>query len=115
MKARKIFLFAWAFVLPLWGLLAAAQTPPDLQPVPDIPPPPGAVSDPSLEPQITILQHGQDRIEEYRVRGRLYMIKVTPGTGVSYYMVDSRGDGQFRRIDELAPQLMVPLWLIFSF
>ena len=34
-----------------------------------------------------------DQIEEYRVAGQLHVVKVTPVTGPTYYLVDSNGDG----------------------
>ncbi len=105
-------------ILLLAGILAMgpalAQDRPQLQPLPEIPPPPG-MPDTDLEPQVTITIRGEDRVEEYRIRGRLYAIKVTPPHGKSYYLVDVRGDGQLVRYDDLSPNLMVPLWLIFTF
>ena len=85
-----------------------------LQPLPEIPPPPG-LPDTALEPQVTITTRGEDRVEEYRIRGRLYAVKVTPPHGRAYYLVDIRGDGQLVRYDDLSPNFMVPMWLIFSF
>ena len=93
---------------------ALAQERPGLQPLPEIPPPPG-MPDTTLEPQVTITTRGEDRVEEYRIRGRLYAVKVTPPHGKSYYLVDVRGDGQMVRYDDLSPNFMVPMWLIFSF
>jgi len=93
---------------------ALAQEMAKLEPVPDIPPPPGIV-DPELEPQVTIKQKGEDKIEEYRVGGRLYMIKVTPSHGTPYYLVDERGDGVFNRHDILNPSFVVPMWMIKEF
>jgi len=85
-----------------------------LEPLPDIPPPPGVV-DTDLEPQITIVQRGDERIEEFRVKGRLYMIKVTPPHGKPYFLIDQRGDGQMRKYDDLSPNFQVPLWVIHEF
>lgn len=85
-----------------------------LEPLPDIPPPPGMV-DADLEPQITIVQRGDERIEEFRVKGRLYMIKVTPTHGKPYFLIDQRGDGQMRKYDDLSPNFQVPLWVIHEF
>jgi hypothetical protein len=103
----------------LAGLLAipgafAQDKSPRLEPLPDIPPPPGMV-DPALEPQITIVQRGEDRIEEFRIRGRLYMIKVTPPHGRPYFLIDQRGDGQMRKYDDLSPNFQVPMWVIHEF
>lgn len=111
--------YLYAFAVLLAALPAAAsavdETPPKLEPVPDIAPPPG-VKDTDLEPQVTITRKGGDKIEEYRIRGRLYMIKVTPRNGGRpYYLVDPRGDGQMRRYDDLSPNLVVPMWMIKEF
>jgi hypothetical protein len=92
----------------------AQDRPAGLEPLPDIPPPPGMV-DPALEPQITIVQKGEDKIEEFRIKGRLYLIKVTPSHGKPYYLIDPKGDGQMLRFDDLSPNFMVPMWVIHSF
>lgn len=104
-------LLASALAIPI---AFAQNKPPRLEPLPDIPPPPGMV-DPALEPQITIVQRGEDRVEEFRIRGRLYMIKVTPPHGKPYFLVDQRGDGQMRRYDDLSPNFQVPMWVIHEF
>jgi len=92
----------------------AADKAPRLEPLPDIPPPPGMV-DLDLEPQITITRRGDERVEEFRVKGRLYMIKVTPPHGRPYYLIDQRGDGQMRKYDDLSPNFQVPMWVIHTF
>ncbi|MEW5893987.1 MAG: DUF2782 domain-containing protein [Pseudomonadota bacterium] len=93
---------------------AFAAEPPQLVPVPDIPPPPGMVET-APAPDITIIQRGQDKVEEYRIKGQLYMIKVTPPHGRPYYLVDPKGNGQLVRYDDLSPNLMVPMWMLFQF
>jgi hypothetical protein len=101
------------------GLPAAAQTgskPPVLLPLPEPPPPPpGYEPDPLLEPQVTILKRGTDTVEEYRIGGRLYMVKVTPASGASYYLVDYRGDGTFSRQDNFDSGIRPPMWVIYQF
>ncbi len=100
------------------SLSAAAQktAPPKLEPLPEPPPlPPEIAGDPELEPQITIIRRQTETIEEYRVNGRLTMVKVTPKTGRPYYLVADGTDGSFVRRDSLDTGLKVPLWLLFSF
>ncbi len=96
-----------------------AQTeaaPPALQPLPEPPPPPpGYEPDPALEPQVTILKRGEDTVEEYRINGRLYMIKVTPPHGTPYYLIDRQGEGVFHRQDSLSTDIRPPMWVIFTF
>jgi len=81
------------------GVRAQDQALPDPGPPPDAPadvplPPKELDSSARLEPTVTIStdESGQV-IEEYRVQGAVYMVKVTPTTGVPYYLFDSDGDG----------------------
>ena len=101
------------------SLPVVAQTrPPNLEPLPEPPPPPpGMVEDSALEPQVTIKRRGEDRVEEYRMNGKLYMIKVTPAHGVPYYLVDPKGDGGFVREDLGVGDkgIAVPMWVIKTF
>ncbi|MCX9154713.1 DUF2782 domain-containing protein [Niveibacterium sp. 24ML] len=93
---------------------AFAQTPPKLEPIPEPPPPPPGVVDASEEPEINVSTRGEDKIEEYRIKGKLYMIKVTPKVGQPYYLVDQKGDGVFAPTGEGQQNLSVPMWLIKS-
>ena len=98
--------------------LAAAQEskPANLQPLPEPPPPPaGQELDPALEPQVTIIQRGGEKVEEYRINGQLYMMKVVPAKGPAYYLVDQKGDGQFARQDNLDSGVRPPMWIIHEF
>ena len=70
---------------------------------------------PEAEPQVTIIKRGGNTFEEYRVNGRLYMVKVTPAHGRPYYLIDDRGDGRFTRQDHLDPGVRVPQWVLFEF
>jgi hypothetical protein len=95
---------------------AAQQRPGGLQPIPEPPPPPPGMADPSMEPQVTIIKRGEDKVEEFRVRGKLYMIRVTPPHGKPYYLVDRQGNGAWARQDALdSGSLAVPQWVIGTF
>ncbi|MDQ7988856.1 MAG: DUF2782 domain-containing protein [Candidatus Dactylopiibacterium sp.] len=83
-----------------------------LEPIPDPPAPPGLAGD--GEPEITIRNRGTDRYEEYRVRGQLYMIKVTPMGGKPYYLVSRERGGAFERVDDLNRARMVTQWVLLS-
>jgi hypothetical protein len=94
----------------------AADRPRDLQPLPVTPPaPPGVAADADLEPQVTIVKKGKTRVEEYRVRGRLYMMKVYPVVGKPYWLIDHRGDGKLSRQDHLDNGVRPPQWVLFEF
>jgi len=93
---------------------AAAERPGNLQPAPDLPPPPDFSLDPALETQITIIKRGTDTVEEHRVGGKLFMLKVTPATGVPYYLIDEKGDGKMTRQDSFDSGIRPPMWVIHS-
>lgn len=97
------------------ALSAFAQADKKLQPLPEVPPPPPGVNlEADLEPQVTITKKGEDKVEEYRINGRLYMMKVTPANGPSYYLVDEEGKGDWARRDTIGPNIKPPMWLIKS-
>ncbi len=96
--------------------IAAEAPPPDLQPLPPPPKLAANVQDDDLEPQVTIVKKKDMVVEEYRVGGKLYKIKVNPKIGKPYYMIDERGDGKFSRQDGPdAANMRPPRWVIFSF
>lgn len=94
---------------------AAQKRPADFQPLPEPPPPPPGMVDAGPEPQVTIVKRGQDKVEEFRVNGRLYMMKVTPPHGRPYYLIDNQGDGKWSRHDGIETGLRVPQWVIGTF
>ena len=108
-----------ALALLLAASAAAQQSkPPVLEPLPADALPPQVRIDPSLEPAITIIQRGGDKIEEFRVRGRLYMVRVTPPGGTPYVLIDHQGDGKFASPTQGpadAHGISVPLWVIGTF
>ncbi len=96
--------------------LADTAAPPGLQPLPEPPAPPaGYEPDPSLEPQVTITKRGEEKVEEFRVNGKLYMLKVTPPHGIPYYLIDDQGSGQFSRRDDVGGNVRVPMWVLGTF
>jgi hypothetical protein len=98
--------------------------PPGLEPVPDGPPDlPKNDSITNLphnpevhtDPNVTIRQDGENKIEEYRVNGRLYAIRVTPKVGPPYTMVDNKGDGHFEPSDPAGVTVRPPRWTLLEF
>ncbi len=102
------------------ALAAGAQSqsrprPPGTTPLEE-PPPPMVEPDPALQPQISVRKEGDQEITEYRVNGKLYMMRVTPKNGRPYVMMDHKGDGTFSKQDNtLAPHLVVPQWVLLEF
>jgi len=92
--------------------LAHAQEKPAQDPLP--PPAISPYGDDGIEPDVTITHHGEDRYEEYRVHGHLYMIKVTPRVGPPYYLVARDKDGNFERRDDLGKRFTIPQWVLLK-
>ena len=87
-----------------------------LQPLPAVPPPPPEMQafDAAMEPQVTIVKQETETREEYRIKGKLYMIKVTPAVGPAYYLVDRQGNGSFVEADIAPNPVRPPMWVIHS-
>jgi len=106
----------------LTGAVQAADPPKfkDLPPPPERvkdyqPPAPPPIDENNLpEPEVVITTRGEDRHEEYRLGGRLYMVKVTPRIGKPYYLIDREGRGDFMRSD-LEPAVNPPQWILKKF
>lgn len=95
----------------------ARPRPPGTMPLDEPPPPPPmAEADPQFEPQVTVRTEGDQTIQEYRVRGKLYMVRVTPKHGRPYILMDQKGDGTFMRQDNpLDTGVRVPAWVLLEF
>ncbi len=103
-------------ILFLSGLCGAALAdqpePADLH---SLPPPLIDLNEAVDEPQVTITKQSEQTVEEYRVAGKLYMIKITPKIGKPYYLVDDQGDGKFARMEGLDSGVRPPRWVIHNF
>jgi hypothetical protein len=100
-----------------WPLPVVAKEPPaNLQPLEEVPPPPviGADENAAAEPEITIIKKQGETVEEYRINGQLYMLKVTPAHGVPYYMHKEDSNGGWL-MDGPDQPLSIPKWTIFRF
>ena len=54
--------------------------------------------------------------QEYRVRGKVYMQRVTPKHGRPYVLMDHKGDGTFTKQDNtLDNGVRVPQWVLLEF
>jgi hypothetical protein len=69
--------------------------------------------EPESSGEVTIEGGKPDIVEELRVNGQLYAIRVTPTHGVPYYLVDSDGDGDLEtRKNDTDSDLLIPAWVI---
>ncbi len=106
-------------LLLLSGLLFSAgiqakEAPADLQPLEEVPPPAIFNGEDPDAPEVTIIKKETETVEEYRINGQLYMIKVTPNHGVPYYLHKEDQNGEWIN-DGPNPPLSIPKWTIFRF
>jgi hypothetical protein len=92
----------------------AQQRPPRLEPLPEAPPPP-LIRDGADDPRVVIKPQEGDKVEEVRDGGRVVMLKVTPPSGVPYYLLDVLGNGSWTRRESLDTGNRVPMWTIKTF
>jgi len=107
MSPLKFIALSGAFIFPL-GVFAVDDTPPSLNkeernftsttntPKSEaLPTLPDEASDSRNipQPEVRIIRKKDAVVEEYRVKGNLRFIKITPSVGKPYYMVDTDGDG----------------------
>jgi hypothetical protein len=98
-RRRLRMLVLGAAAAGLWVGPAVAQNdlekPPPLPPedAADVPIPP-KIQGEQIEPTVTIREEEDRRIEEYRLNGQVYMVKITPRVGAPYYYIDTDGDGK---------------------
>ena len=107
---------AAALLMMLCAAAGAQQRLPQLEPLPEPPPPPplpaGAESD---EPRVQIPVQKGDRVEPVRRNGVVVAVKVTTPGGLTYYLVDTTGNGNWMRRESLEDGLAVPMFPIFIF
>jgi hypothetical protein len=99
----------------LVSLPLAAQQPPKLEPLPELPPPPpGVSSEQPGEAAVRIQPGGGDQAEEQLIDGRR-VVRVTTPLGQEYYLIEDLGDGPGLRNESLDRGVRVPLWVIRRF
>ncbi len=106
---RKLFIIViLAVSLPVMAELPA------LEPLPAPTLPQTGPAGEEMTPEVKIIKKDNATIHEYRVNDVLYMIKVIPGIGPPYYLIDTDGDGSLEsRYNNLEPGIMVPQWMIY--
>jgi len=76
----------------------------------DVPIPP-KIQEEQIVPTVTIREEEERMIEEYRLDGQIYMVKVTPRGGIPYYYIDTNGDGRLELdMDQSAMNPVQPVY-----
>ena len=68
-----------------------------------------------ITPAVTVREHENRMVEEYRVNNRLYMVRITPNIGAPYYLVDEDGSGDMAwHRGTSGIEQRVPQWTLLS-
>ena len=112
----KSLLVAVCSVLISTTVLADEKPATQFDSVPQPPEIPAAVkSGEVLEPDVRIIETEEQRVEEYRANGHVYMVKITPNGGFApYYLVDTDGDGSLDLKSAYYNAFQIPQWVLFS-
>lgn len=92
-----------------------ASNKPQRAPVPTPPPMISGPGDDSLEPVVTIRKEGDREVEEYRVRGQLFAMRVKVKGAAAYWLVDPDGSGRMVPGQGIGPTISVPKWVLKEF
>lgn len=103
-----------ALMAPALAVAGDAKPLPDLQTLEELPPPAISNEENADEPEITIIKKDGETIEEYRIAGQLYMMKITPANGVPYYLHKEDQDGGWINNGPVQP-MSIPKWTLFRF
>ena len=64
-----------------------------------------------LDPPVTIKQPASI-VDEFRINGQLYMVKISPKKGYPYYLIDNDGDGDLESRRHALGDPPVPQWVL---
>ena len=111
----KKFLISLTLLMASTAVMAGNSNPGGLEPVPEPPELPDPLeTGENIEPEVTIIRKEDAVIEEYRINGQLYMVKVTPFVGPAYYMKDLDGNGIMDQTRYELEDPTVPQWVLFT-
>lgn len=111
----KQFLISLMLLMAAMAVKAGNSNPGGLEPVPEPPELPDPLeTGENIEPEVTIIRKEDAVVEEYRINGRLYMVKVTPAVGPAYYLKDMDGNGEMDQTRYELEDMTVPQWVLFT-
>ena len=112
MEKSAILLILFFIFFNLMMVIAKADA---LAPIIEPPELPGSIeSGEQIEPQVTIIRQEDKIIEEYRISNNLYMVKITPVVGMTYYLIDYDGDGKLDVRKNELDDVIVPQWVLLT-
>ena len=106
-----LVLFLVCSWMPLWAQENLEKPPPIPAEAAEEMPLPPKIQDEQIEPTVTIREEEERLIEEYRMNGQVYMVKITPKGGIPYYYIDTDGDGRLELdVDQQALNPVQPVY-----
>jgi len=106
-----LVLFLVCSWMPLWAQENLEKPPPIPAEAAEEMPLPPKIQDEQIEPTVTIREEEERLIEEYRMNGQVYMVKITPKVGIPYYYIDTDGDGRLELdVDQQALNPVQPVY-----
>ena len=110
---KSAILFILFFIF--FNLMTVIAKADELAPIIEPPELPGSIeSGEQIEPQVTIIRQEDKIIEEYRISNNLYMVKITPVVGMTYYLIDHDGDGKLDVRKNELDDVIVPQWVLLT-
>lgn len=73
---------------------------------------PGTDGSGEIKADVTIIRKKDQTIEEYRVNGKLHMVRITPTKGKPYYLLYPKNGGSPVRKD--LDDIQTPYWKLFE-
>lgn len=101
----------------LFAILALTLSPLCTAAEPEEPPgaaPPQVESGEVPEPEVTIIETDEGKIQQYSINGHVYMVRIVPTSGKPYYLLDLDGDGTMDVRRDRPQDISVPQWVLFS-
>ena len=112
MEKSAILLILFFIFFNLMTVIAKAD---ELAPIIEPPELPGSIeSGEQIEPQVTIIRQEDKIIDDYRISNNLYMVKITPVVGMTYYLIDHDGDGKLDVRKNELDDVIVPQWVLLT-
>lgn len=110
----RTFIFFFCLLLSLLSIqVKADQQGTKSANIPEPPPMPADTDDPQqIKADVTIIRKKDSTIEEYRINGKLQMVKITPAKGKPYYLLYPKNGGSPVRKD--LDDVQTPYWKLFE-
>ncbi len=119
MNLQRLFCIVLSWCLLEVNLLSNAWAEVEQQLKVEPPLPPNMLSNSdsieTLEPTVTVYSEADREIEEYRLRGRLFAMRVKVKQAPSYWLIDLDGSGRMVPGQGIGTSISMPQWVLKEF